>query len=106
MAIFRSEESKNYTSISTYHLRDKNLSLKAKGLLTIMLSLPNEDYSLKEICKICNEDEIIINTMVKELEQRGYIDIKKNTESNSNNDYVYTVYEYLPFNTKSKKDKR
>lgn len=109
MPIIRSEESKSYTSISTYHLRDKKLSLKAKGLLTIMLSLSGGEYSLKEICKICNEEEITINTILKELEKGGYIDIRKNTESNSNNDYVYTVYEYLPFNTfniKSNTNKR
>ena len=46
MAVFRVERTNNYTVMSNYHLRDKNLSLKAKGLLSLMLSLP-EDWDCK-----------------------------------------------------------
>ena len=48
MSVFKIEKNKNYTVMSNYHLRDKNLSYKAKGLLSFMLSLPEEwDYSMK-----------------------------------------------------------
>lgn len=56
MSVFRVEKNKNYTVISNYHLRDKNLSLKAKGLLSYMLSLPdNWDYSLEGLVKVNKE---------------------------------------------------
>lgn len=56
MSVFRVEKSKNYTVMSNHHLRNKKLSLKSKGLLSLMLSLPDEwDYTLKGLSMICKE---------------------------------------------------
>ena len=57
MAIFRVNKNKDYTVMSNYHLRDKNMSFKAKGLLSVMLSLPDDwDYSIKGIISISKEN--------------------------------------------------
>ena len=74
MAVFRVKKDKNYTVMSNYHLRDKELSLRAKGLLSLMLSLPEDwDYSLKGLTKLSKEGIDVISVTVKELESRGYI---------------------------------
>ena len=74
MAIFRVEKTRNYTVMSNYHLRDKSLSLKAKGLLSLMLSLPEEwDYTTKGLAYICKDGVDSICTAVRELEGAGYI---------------------------------
>lgn len=74
MAVFRIERNKNYTVMSNYHLRDKSISLKAKGLLSQMLSLPEEwDYTLSGLACINKESKDAIRTAVNELEQAGYI---------------------------------
>jgi len=74
MAVFRVEKSSNYTTMSNYHLQDKTLSLKAKGLLSQILSLPdNWDYSVAGLVKICKEGKDCIVTVLQELEQAGYI---------------------------------
>ena len=74
MAIFRVERSKGYTIMSNYHLRDKELSLKAKGLLSQMLSLPeNWDYTLAGLSQINREKIDAIREAVRELERTGYI---------------------------------
>ena len=74
MAIFKVEVTKNYTVMSNRHLRDKNLSLKAKGLLSQMLSLPEDwDYTLKGLALINREKIDAIREAVRELEQAGYV---------------------------------
>ena len=74
MAIFHVIKNYGYTVMSNYHLRDKRLSLKAKGLLSQMLSLPeNWDYSLKGLTVINRENIDAIRTAVVELENAGYI---------------------------------
>ena len=56
MAVFRIEKTRDYTVMSNYHLRDMSLSLKAKGLLSLMLSLPeNWDYTMKGLARICKD---------------------------------------------------
>lgn len=56
MSIFKIEKNKNYIVMSNYHLRDRDLSYKAKGLLSFMLSLPEDwDYSLAGLCSISKE---------------------------------------------------
>lgn len=73
MAVFKVEVTKSYTVMSNYHLRDKNLSLKAKGLLSQMLSLPEDwDYTLKGLALINREKIDAIREAVRELEQAGY----------------------------------
>ena len=61
--VFKIEKNKNYTVMSNYHLRDKNLSLKAKGLLSFMLSLPEDwDYSINGLVSICKEEETYVSS--------------------------------------------
>ena len=56
MAVFRIEKTRDYTVMSNHHLRNTNLSLKAKGLLSLMLSLPeNWDYTTKGLARICKD---------------------------------------------------
>ena len=74
MAVFRVERNKGYTVMSNHHLRNKDLSLKAKGLLSQMLSLPEDwDYTLKGLSLINQEQIDAIRAAIRELEQAGYI---------------------------------
>lgn len=74
MAVFRVEKNKGYTVMSNHHLRNQDLTLKAKGLLSQMLSLPEEwDYTLAGLSYINREKIDAIRTAVQELEQAGYI---------------------------------
>lgn len=74
MAVCRIEKNRNYTTMSNYHLRDPNLSNKARGLLSTMLSLPeNWDYTTRGLAKICKDGVDGITAQLKELEQYGYL---------------------------------
>ena len=74
MAVFRIERTMNYTVMSNYHLRDKALSLKSKGLLSMMLSLPEDwNYTTRGLAKICKEGVDAIGGALRELEVAGYI---------------------------------
>ena len=73
MAVFRVEKTRDYTVMANHHLRNTDLSLKAKGLLSLMLSLPeNWDYTTKGLAKICKDGVDSICSTVKELEEHGY----------------------------------
>ena len=77
MAVFRVEKNKGYTVMSNHHLRNKELSLKAKGLLSQMLSLPEDwDYTLAGLSLINREKIDTIREAVRELENAGYNIIK------------------------------
>ena len=74
MAVFRIEKTRDYTVMSNYHLRDTSLSLKAKGLLSLMLSLPeNWDYTMKGLARICKDGIDSISGGIRELEAHGYL---------------------------------
>ena len=74
MAVFRIEKTRDYTVMSNHHLRDMSLSLKAKGLLSLMLSLPeNWDYTMKGLSRICKDGIDSISGGIRELEERGYL---------------------------------
>ena len=76
--IVRVQKTKDYTVMANYHLRDKNLSLKAKGLLSYMLSLPSSwDYSIKGLEKTLKEGRESIRAALKELESYGYLTRKR-----------------------------
>lgn len=97
MSVIRVEKTKNYTVMSNYHFKEKDMSLKAKGLLSLMLSLPdNWDYSIGGLVAICKENETAIKSALKELQQFGYVKIDKimpdKTES-GRIEYVYNIYE-------------
>ncbi len=95
--VFKIEKNKNYTVMSNYHLRDKNLSLKAKGLLSFMLSLPETwDYSINGLVAICKEEETAIKTALKELQKNKYLKINKfypNETKSGKIEYEYVIYE-------------
>ena len=74
MAVFRIERTRDYTVMSNHHLRDKGLSLKSKGLLSMMLSLPEDwNYTTRGLAKICKEGVDAIGGALRELEAAGYI---------------------------------
>ena len=98
MAIFRIEKTKNYTVMSNYHLKDKRLSFKAKGLLSYMLSLPDcWDFSLKGLCSASKDNLTSIRSTLKELQDHNYLVIKKlmpNETKSGRIEYEYIVYEF------------
>lgn len=74
MAVFRINKTRDYTVMSNYYLKDTRLSLKSKGLLSMMLSLPEEwNYTTRGLAAICKEGVDSIVTALKELERSGYI---------------------------------
>ena len=95
MAVFRVEKNRGYTVMSNHHLRNKVLSLKAKGLLSQMLSLPEDwDYTLKGLSLINRESIDAIRTAVWELEKAGYIRREQGRDPKGKMaDMVYTIYE-------------
>ncbi len=95
MAVCRVEKNKNYTTMSNYHLRDPDLSNKARGLLSTMLSLPdNWDYTTRRLAKICKDGVNGITAQLKELEQYGYL-IRNRIRDTSGRivDMEYIIYE-------------
>lgn len=95
MAVCRVEKNKNYTTMSNFHLRDKNLSNKSRGLLSTMLSLPeNWDYTTRGLAAICKDGVDGITAQLKELEQRGYLVRHRIRDSNGRiTDMEYVIYE-------------
>ena len=92
MAVFRVERNKGYTVMSNYHLRDRNLSLKSKGLLSQMLSLPEDwDYTLKGLSSINKESIDAIRTAVWELEKAGYITRRQGRDEQGNGDPFFLI---------------
>lgn len=96
MAVFRCAKTKDYTIMSNYHLKDRRLSLKAKGLLSMMLSLPKEwDYTLKGLARISREGVDAIREAVRELEQAGYV-VRSRTRNPKGQlaNAEYVIYEH------------
>ena len=94
MSVFKIEKNKSYTVMSNYHLRDRNLSYKAKGLLSFMLSLPEDwDYSLNGLCSISKENRDAIRSTLKELQQNHYLVIEKVRGEKGYFEYNYLIYE-------------
>ena len=94
MPVIRVEKTKNYTVMSNYHLRDKTLSLKAKGLLSTMLSLPDEwDYSIAGLAALSIDGDTAVRTGLKELESKHYLKRSSIRDKGKIVDWEYTVYE-------------
>ena len=92
--IFRVEKNNNYVVMSNHHLRNKEMSLKAKGLLSLILSLPPEwNYSLSGLCAICKESQTAMRSALKELETHKYLIRKRQKNSLGHFEYEYIVYE-------------
>ena len=95
MAVFRIERTRDYTVMSNHHLRNANLSLKAKGLLSMMLSLPEDwNYTTRGLAKICKEGVDAIGGALRELEAAGYIvRYKLRDRQGRISDTEYVIYE-------------
>ena len=95
MAVFRIERTRDYTVMSNHHLRNTNLSLKAKGLLSMMLSLPEDwNYTTRGLAKICKEGVDAIGAALRELEAAGYIVRHKLRDRQGRiSDTEYVIYE-------------
>ena len=97
-SVCRVNKNANYTVMSNYHLRSTNLSLKAIGLLSKVLSLPeNWDYSISGLTAICKEKETAIKAALDELKHWGYLVVTKLMPNETNSgriEYVYDFYEY------------
>ena len=104
MPVFKIEKNRNYTIMSNYHLRDKSMSYKAKGLLSFMLSLPEDwDYSINGLVKVSKEGKKAIRAMLEELEENYYLIRKRIQLKNGQFDYEYHIYE-MPYNQKGNTD--
>lgn len=94
MAIFRVQKNQNYTTMSNYHLRDMSLSLKAKGLMSLMLSLPDEwDYSVNGLVSIVKEGREAVESALRELKDKRYLIVTKFKDESGRFDYTYDLYE-------------
>lgn len=84
--------------MSNYHLRDKTLSLKGKGMLSMMFSLPDEwDYSVNGLTAICAESKHTVEGILGELKEKGYLTIEKKYPGETESgrfEYIYNIYEY------------
>ena len=98
MSAFKIEKNQNYTVMSNHHLRDRNLSYKAKGLLSFMLSLPQDwDYSLAGLCSIIKENRDGIRSILKELQEHHHVEIEKFRGDQGYSEYNYLIYEVPHF---------
>jgi hypothetical protein len=94
MSIIRVEKNRNYTVINNEFLRNKELSLKAKGLLAVCLSLPDTwNWSIAGLVAICKESITSVRSSLKELEEYGYVTILKTKDDKGRFIYEYTIYE-------------
>lgn len=94
MSMIRVNNTKGFTVMSNYHFQDKEISLKAKGLLGLMLSLPsNWDYSVNGLVAIVKENKAAVQTALKELEEHKYLKRTRVQDETGRFDYIYDIYE-------------
>ena len=94
MAVFKVHKTSDYTVVSTNHLREKEMSLKAKGLLTIMLSLPeNWDYSVIGLAALSKDGKDSVMGAIDELTEFGYLEVETKRNDKGQYDSIYNVYE-------------
>ena len=93
--VFRVEKNANYTTMSNFHLRDKTLSLKAKGLLSMLLSLPESwNYSVRGLATISREGKDGILSALQELEKNGYLVRKQRRGASGKMEHIeYVIFE-------------
>lgn len=102
MPIFKIEKNGNYTVMSNFHLRNKELSLKGKGLLSYMLSNPDDwNYSLSGLVASCKEGKDAVNSTLQELKRHGYLIIERCRGPDGKFEYIYHIFE-VPFHELSK----
>ena len=94
MSVIRVNNTKGFAVMSNYHFQDKEISLKAKGLLGLMLSLPsNWDYSINGLVAIVKENKAAVQSALKELEEHKYLKRTRVQDETGRFDYVYDIYE-------------
>lgn len=94
MSVIRTIKNENYTTMCNTHLRDKNLSLKAKGLLSMMLSLSDKwHYSVKGLEGICKESKNTINSVLNELEDNNYLVRRRRYCNGKISEWEYIIFE-------------
>ena len=94
MSVFRVNKTSDYTTMSNHHLKQKTMSLKAKGLQSLMLSLPDDwDYSMNGLCSICKESVDTVRVILRELEDFGYLKIDKDRNEDGKFSYNYSIFE-------------
>lgn len=94
MSIFRVNKNQNYTIMSNHHFKEKKMSLKAKGLLSLMLSLPdNWDYSIAGLVTLSADGESSVRTALQELEKFGYLKRTRTRKAGKLDDIIYDIYE-------------
>lgn len=97
MSIIRVNKNRNYVTMSNYHFKEKEMSLKAKGLLSEMLSLPDDwNYSIAGLVAINKESKNTIISTLEELKIHGYLKITKllpNETTSGRIEYIYDIYE-------------
>ena len=94
MSVIRVNNTKGFTVMSNYHFQDKEISLKAKGLLGLMLSLPsNWDYSVNGLVTIVKENKAAVQSALKELEEHKYLKRTRVQDETGRFDYIYDIYE-------------
>lgn len=78
MSVIRVEKLKNYTTMNNHHFRNRELSLKAKGVMSLMLSLPDDwDYTIKGLATLSKDGVDSVRSALKELEEQGYLTMKR-----------------------------
>lgn len=94
MSVVRCEKDRNFTVMSNYHLQNKTLSLKAKGLLSFMLSLPDDwKFSISGLCAVCKESNKAIKSTLDELKEHGYLIVNKVRDTKGQYVYDYIIIE-------------
>lgn len=94
MSTIRVEKNRNYTVLHNEFLRNRELSLKAKGLLALCLSLPDDwNYNIRGLVSLCKESLTSVRSSLKELEEFGYVVITKKQDAKGRFTYDYTIYE-------------
>lgn len=94
MSVVRCEKDRNFTVMSNYHLQNKTLSLKAKGLLSFMLSLPDDwNFSISGLCAVCKESNKAIKSTLDELKEHGYLVVNKVRDTRGQYVYDYIIIE-------------
>lgn len=98
MSVVRVNKNSNYTVMSNHHFKEKNMSLKAKGLLSLMLSLPdNWDYTIAGLATLSSDGEASVRSALKELEEFHYLQRKRIYDNGKIADWEYNIYE-IPVN--------
>lgn len=94
MPVIRIEKTKNYTVMSNEHLRDPALSLAARGLMSMMLSLPDDwDYSIAGLVTLCSEGQKVVRRCLSEMEKAGYLSRERINAEGGRFTYEYTLTE-------------